>query len=126
MVDFVSLALTAKRLIDANGRTITVVKSGNVVADSAKPWEVSSTPAAASVSGAGVFVDPTLMGQMFSSEEGVKRGEAVCLFAANNDGDYALETFDTITDGTRSWRIIRAKNLQPADTKILYMFEVER
>ena len=61
MADLATLALTAKRLIDANGRTITVRRLSRVEEDPAKPWrgttDVRTTPDA-TVSVKGVFVHP--------------------------------------------------------------------
>lgn len=126
MVDYVSLAATAKRLIDANGRTVTLTKQGNTPATASKPWRGQSSPVVSTVSGKAVFVDPSMMGTMFTNEDNVKRGEQIALFAASNDAGNDLHLFDTITDDAVVWKILTAKLLAPASTRILYVFEVAR
>lgn len=126
MADFEKLALTAKRLIEANGRTVTVSKLANTATDATKPWRTTSVPVAESVSGRAVFVDPSSLGRLFENVDDVKRGTQVVLFAAENDGGFELETFDTITDFTAEWKILRTKVLNPASVRLLYAFEVRR
>lgn len=124
MADFTKLAATAKRLIEKNGRTVTVQQQAVTAADASMPWRATPTPAAVSVTGKAVFVDSASLGITYVNEDNVKRGVQVALFAASNDGNNELEAFDTIEDGTRTWKITNAEVLQPADTRLLYMFEV--
>lgn len=126
MVDFVKLAATAKRLIDANGRTVTVRKQGSTPVDPAKPWRGQSTPEADSVTGKAVFVSPSDLGYVVENQDNVKRADQVALFSANDDGGKALETFDTIVDGSVEWKILRTEVLKPADTRLIYQFEVSK
>lgn len=126
MADFVALAATAKRLIDANGRTVTVTKQGSTPGDPTQPWRGQSTPVVSEVTGKAVFVDPSTLGALFQNVDNVKRGEQIALFAASNDGGYSLETFDTLTDGTAVWKVEETKLLAPASTRLLYMLRVSR
>ncbi len=126
MADFVALAATAERLIEANGRSVTVTKQGATAADPNKPWRTTPTPVAGSVTGLAVFVAPSSLGYVVENVDNVKRAEQVALFAANNDGGSTLEDFDVIIDGGTTWKILRAEVLQPASTRLLYMFEVSR
>jgi hypothetical protein len=134
VADFVALAATAARLIAENGRTITLQQLGNTPADSAKPWRGPAdpeSPVRASVTGPAVFaadkVRQSIVWSLAQSfNDGVKNPAQVCLFAATNDDGLDLTQFDQIVDGTTTWRIMRAELLQPADTKILYAFEVTR
>ena len=126
MADFVKLAVTAKRLINANGRTVTLNQLGNTPADSAKPWRGVSTPVRNSVTGKACFVSRSDLGYVVSNVDNLKRSEKVALFAANDDEDKTLEEFDEILDGSVTWRIDRTEVLNPADTRLMYMFEVSR
>jgi hypothetical protein len=128
VADFVKLAATAKRLIDANGRTVTVVQQGNTPADSDKPWRSADATNRASVTGKAVFVstEPGSLGAQWINRENVKNSDQVAFFAANNDGGKTLEDFDLIVDGSINWKITRAQLLAPADTRLLYVFEVDR
>jgi hypothetical protein len=126
VVDFTKSAATAKRLIDANGRTVTVAKRGNNPQDSDKPWRGQADYDIATVSGKAVFVNSSDLGYSVLDEDNVKRSVKVALFAASNDGGEELETFDEIRDGNVKWQITKAELLAPADTRVLYAFEVER
>lgn len=126
MADFVKLAATAERLINANGRTVTVVQQGNTPADVDKPWRSATTTARASVSGKAVFVSSSDLGYVVNNPDNVKRAEQVALFSANDDGGRSLEDFDLIVDGSVNWKITHAEVLAPADTRIMYLFEVNR
>lgn len=103
-----------------------MTRQGQVTADPNKPWRVSDTPATTNVVGVAAFVDGGTLGITYENPDGVRRGRQMALFAAANDGGNDLTKFDTITDGSDTWRIANAEVLKPADTAIIYMFEVER
>lgn len=126
MVDYVKLAATAERLIEANGRSVTVTQQGQTPTDPTKPWRGQSTPVRDSVVGIAVVVDPATMGYEVQNVDNVKRADMLVLFAANNDGGKSLENFDTITDGSIVWKILRTQVLKPGATRLLYIFEVAR
>ena len=126
MVDYAKLSLTAERLVEANGRDVTVVKQGKTPIDASKPWRGQEAPPLISVTGKAVFVAPGDLGKHYQNTDDTKRGEQVALFAAANDGGNDLSTFDKITDGSVDWHIMRTQLLQPASTRLLYMFEVNR
>lgn len=126
MADHAKFAATAKRLIDKHGRSVTVVKRGKQPSDSNKPWRSQAAPVTDEVTGIAVFVNSSDLGYMVRDEENTKRSVKVALFAADDDGGNNLETFDEIRDGSVKWQISKAEVLFPADTRILYMFEVAR
>ena len=123
MANFTRLAATAKRLVDKNGRSVTLTKQGKTPTDATKPWRGLSTPTVSTVTGKAVFVEPS---KEQRNVDNVKRADAVVYFAANNDAGQALETFDTLLDGTTIWKINRAELLKPATKKLLYILEVAR
>lgn len=129
MADFTKLAATAKRLIDANGRTVTLTKQGvDDSGDVTKPWRTVATPAADSVTGAGVFVatEPGKLGAQWFNPDNLKRGDQIMFFAALNDEGKNLQEFDTVTDDGTVWKIVHTQLLSPATTKLLYQFQVRR
>jgi len=128
VADFTALAATAKRLIDANGRSITVRKLTDVPTDSAKPWRGASRAVQDSVTGVGVFVStaPGELGFGVVNEDGLLRGRKVVFFAAADDGGKLLETYNEILDDSTLWRIVDYQILDPGDVRLLYMFMVER
>ena len=127
MVDFDRLALTAQRLIAANGRSVTVIKYGNAPQDSEKPWRGQSEYPEAEVVGIAAFVPRTQMiTTRATNEDGALRETEYALFAGEDDTDLDLETFHAIEDNGRIWRIVSTEVLVPASTRVLYMFEVKR
>jgi len=115
------MAAVALRLINANGRTITLVQQGNTPTDPAKPWRGEDTTVRASVTGKGVFTKLDV-----ENPDNTKRGDQMLLFAASVDEGNRLEEFDQVVDGTQTWKIVSASVVGPADTRVLYKFEVKR
>jgi hypothetical protein len=100
--------------------------SENLTDEPAPPVAAKLTLVNTSVTGIAVFVGSGDLGYRAIQEDAVKRGAEVCIFAANNDGGFALEEFDQITDGSAVWTILSAELLKPAGTRLLYIFEVKR
>lgn len=126
MADFAKLAAAAQRLINANGRTVVVAKLGSTPQDTDQPWRGQSDYGATLVTGKAVFVSERDLGYTVRDEDNVRRPDKVALFAAADDGGHELETFDEIRDGSVVWRIMKVGVLAPADTRLIYMFEVTR
>ena len=127
MANFVKLAATAKRLIDANGRAISIVKLTLTPSDSDKPWRGpvdARSPAALTVTGLAAFV-PLGGNDLGLDFQDAAPESRVCLFPASDDGGNALEDFDEIIDGTERYAIDRVQVLQPAATRLLYAFLVQ-
>lgn len=131
MVDYVSLADVAERLIEKNGRTISLVRrdQGNPV-DSAKPWRSSTEADEITVSVLGVVIK-------FEKEDFdgtlVRRGDKRALIAANSVTDAGgsasnlkIEDYDHIIDGTTRWKIIDAETVEPGDTRVYYDIQVRQ
>lgn len=122
--DFSALA---KRLIDKNGRPITIVNLGETPADPTKPWRgaADARAEATEVPGTGAFVTgaPGELGITF--ENGAPDSQVVLFPAADDDGE-TLEDFDEIVDGSTRWRIVETKILQPGTTRFIYAFLVEQ
>lgn len=129
MADFAAIA---RRLIDKKGRTVTLVRHGSTPSDPNKPWRGISTPTDAEITGKAVFVPRTLLATTFAENvDGVLSEGEYALFAASNDTvdgvAYKLETFNVMQDHNGvEWKIVRTELIAPADTRILYMFEVRR
>jgi len=103
-----------------------MIQQGSIPVDPSEPWRgQNSSPQDAAI-GEAVFIDPSNSGYGMMNINNVKRGNKICLFAANNAIGKNLENFDTITDGSAAWKIVRTEVLEPGTTRILYLFEVER
>lgn len=123
MVDYVSLAATAERLINANGRDVTIVQKDRTPADAGKPHRAggSSDTSVGPVKAVIVpfnadDVDGTL----------IRRDDKRAFVAANDTGVSLIEKFDTITDGSDTWRIEAVVVINPGATRILYDIQLRR
>lgn len=127
MPNWDAVAASVKRQVDKNGRALTLRQQGNNSQDSDKPWRGQDDYHDGSVSGLGVFVSPgASLGLVATVEDGLKRAEQVVYFAAANDTGQELEYYDQIVDGTTTWQIVSAQVLNPAGTRLLYLFGVAR
>lgn len=127
MADFEALAATAKRLIDANGRSVTLIKHGKNPQSGDQPWRGEATYPEAQVTGIGAFVPSTLLlTWKIRTETNVKSGVNYVLFPALDDEGNQLEFFDELRDGSVVWRIASVEVLGPSDTRLLYLIEVVR
>jgi len=126
MVNYAKLRATAQRLIEANGRTVTLRKDDETPDGDA--WrgpddeptppdgdvltpKVVFVPPRGSGLGAIVQIDPSLF----------QRYEKVAIVAAASVEDAGLEDFSTLVDSDgRTWRISSVERLQPGDVALLF------
>lgn len=119
------MLVLATRLIDENGRTITLSKTSLTAADPAKPWE---GPAAATTTttAKAVFLDPiTSRDWGFVDEQDAfleHRADQIALVAGTVD----IEDNDTIVDGTIVWKINKTVTLKPGDTALIHQLYVNK
>lgn len=133
MVDYTKLAATAKRLVEANGRTITFIREAESRADPLKPWDGPGSEGSAPptlVDLPGVFVPPntvrqfgvTALGQGTEFNDVIAFSEQIAIvFPETHD----LRTFTHVEDGDR-WGIIGLQVLKPADVQLLAFVAVRR
>lgn len=130
MVDYVSFQNLAERLIEANGRTLSLVRrdQGNPT-DPAMPWRGSTEADTITVVVKGVVID-------FEKEDFdgslVRRGDKRILIAAKSVTDESsasnlkIEDYDHVLDGTVRWKIITAELIEPGDTRIVFDLQVRQ
>lgn len=129
--DYAKFRLLAERLIEENGRTITLVRQdqGNP-ADAAKPWRASTNANEITTDVIGVFTD-------FEKEdfEGtlIRRGDKRVLIAAKSVEDATsgslnvkVEDFDAILDDGVRWKILTADLIEPGSSRIMYDVQVRQ
>lgn len=122
MANFAKLAATAKRLIEKNGRTVTLKKRGQAVADPTHPWRGADEAGVVSVDVKAVILDYVLTPD---TSDFVKRGLKRALVAALSATE-DLRDFTIMTDGAETWELLECKTLAPADTRLLYEFQVRK
>ena len=130
MVNYVSLANLAERLIEENGRTFTLVQAGETAVDPAKPYGPDTTAGQTRHTVLGVITE-------FENEDIdgtlIRRGDKRCLIAHNSIVDVAsgtesliIEEFDTLEDGTEVWKIEGVETIHPGDTRIMYDLQLRK
>lgn len=127
MPDYTQLAATAKRLIEANGRSVTFRRADAAPANASQPWRgpdaVPTPPDGAVVTAVAAFVPP---GSGFgrtraNTPELAQLLTQVCLVAQASLPDGTdLATFQTVVDGSRAWRIETVDTLAPSTTTLIY------
>jgi len=130
MVNYVSLRNLAERLIETNGRTLSLVRrdQGNPV-DVAKPWRDSTEAAEITVAVLGVFIE-------YEKEDFdgslVRRGDKRLLVSdksvtdASSAANLKIEDYDHVLDGTVRWKIITAEAVEPGPLRIMYDLQVRQ
>lgn len=135
MVDFTNAALVAKRLIEANGRNVTLLRRNRTPSNASQPWRGPADAIASGSGGASIgpvkvaFVPPggSGLGKMLSDVDGTlaRRADQVGLLSTNSvvaAGFTAadVESCDAIRDGDRVWKIVEVSHLKPADTSVMF------
>lgn len=126
-MDYARAVALAQRLINKNGRTITVQQLSSTPVDANKPWKGPNAPTVlASATPKGVFLPVSSLNELglfVADDELLKRVEQVVLIAA--DGTNAFDTFHRVSDGVL-YHIDWVRTLKPGDTVILYAMGIKR
>ena len=140
MANFVALAATAKRLVEANGRAVDLLRDNTTPDSALKPWRgTSSAPS----SGTGGLVVPSVkmafvpaggggFGRLLSDAAGELRVayDQVGLLAVDSlptgvtTAD--VESCDKVRDGSEIWSIVQLGHLKPAETSLLFVLGLKR
>ena len=139
MPDFVRAAATAKRLVEASGRQVWLVKSNREPADEAKPWRGPSSNPHPSLEGAQVPVTMAFVpatgggfGKLVADIAGTVTTafEQVGLLASDSlpagVTPETVEQADRIRDGSDVWRVVTRGHLRPASKSILFVLGLVR
>ena len=131
MVDYASFRLLAERLIEENGRDLSLVRrdQGNPT-DPAKPWRGSTEADEITVVVKGVVIG-------FEKEDFdgtlVRRGDKQILIAdksvideGGSASNLKIEDYDHVLDGDVRWKILTAELIEPGDTRIMFDLHVRQ
>lgn len=131
MVDYARLSATATRLIQANGRSFTLVKFNEIAADANEPWNGPASGGQTTLTLYGVFVPPATIKQF--GLQGLGQGtEFVDLVTYSeqviitNPTTNDLRQYSEVIDDSVRWGIIGTQVLKPASTTILGFIGVRR
>lgn len=138
MPNFTRSAALAKRLIEASGRTVELLKLNRDPLNSAAPWrgpDMTAEPASAdggdSVEAIACFVPARGAGfgrDAFDREAStVRDAQQVALIASTSlPANTDLSRFDVIRDGTDVWKIVFVGELRPASTSVVWEVAVTK
>lgn len=120
MVNYVSLAATAARLINKNGADVTLRKQSRTLDEPSKPWRGTDS------SDTTVTVKAVLLSFRRKDIDGeiVRRGDRRALIAFDAAGS-GIETYDELEDVDGNvWRIVDAEFIKPASIGVLYKLQL--
>jgi len=130
-LDYANFRLLAERLIEINGRDLTLVRrdQDNLV-DPTEPWRASTEAAEITFVVKGIIIE-------FEKEDFdgslVRRGDKRIFIAdksVSDEGGTAanlkIEDYDHILDGTTRWTILKAELIEPGPTRIMYDIHVRQ
>ena len=128
-LDYANLKAIADTLISENGRSMSLVKKDLThPANVAKPWRANLTTDQITITVTGVFAEFTEEDQPPSLDR--KSTRTVLVSATSVEAlapaDVNIEDYHTLLDGGVEFRIVKAEPLEPGDTRILYILEVEK
>lgn len=123
-IDYAALAATAKRLVEANGRSVTIRKRSRTPADGSKPWRGTTSQVDTSVVTAVLvpFESKDVDGEL------IRRDDMMCIIAASSTNVSAedLEDYDSLLDGSTIYKIVNTKLYEPGDTRLVYVIQLRR
>lgn len=140
MVDMVAAAATAKRLVEANGRAVTLFKVNRTPDNASEPWRGTSTPPNAPDGGLEIpdvivaFVPASGGGfgklvadaggslSVAFDQVGLMASDSLPTGTTFED----VEQADTIRDGDDLWKIVTRGHLRPASKSILFVLGLKR
>lgn len=130
MVNYVRLAAVAKRLIETNGRTVTLYRRSTTPADPTKPWRGADEDDTETLDVIGAFVGDTDtdLGQLLALAGGTLTGRSgkVLLVAADSAPAEDLESFNGVLDGDVSWAIQSIETLAPGPVILMHQLRLQR
>lgn len=139
MVDYTKLAATAQRLVQKNGRTVTLVRRSTTPANSSEPWKGPADEAATittpgtTTGKVGITVKAVFaksdaeLAELFGlAGEELRRGAKFAFVAGADMTPEDLATFDTVIDGADVWQIESSDTLRPGDIALLHALELTR
>jgi len=120
-----SAAALALRLIERNGRQITIKKVAGVASNPSKPWEGSTAPDVTLGAPMAAFIPYKgfEFGTDVYTDELITAVDEVCMVSG------AAGNFDEahkIVDEGKEYRVQWARRLRPGSTTVLYAFGINR
>lgn len=116
-INYPRIALVAQRLIDQNGRSLTITLRGRTPSDPTKPWNGPADASSKTIVVTGVVVPDS---QTDPKGDLVRQGKRVAYIAALDTDPALVEEYDMLHDGADTWKIVSVDILAPGPIRLLY------
>ncbi len=130
-MNYEKLAETSQKLIEKNGRDVTIIKNSETLSDNNKPWR-GSTPGMDNTNETAIDCKALFTGiESVVGKDNVQMQSQVALVAAKSaiSGQPPTETdltdFDRVSDGSRTWEVIKIIAVNPGPRALLWKLYLE-
>lgn len=128
-INYTNMRAMAKRLIDANGRDVSVVRQSRTEADPNEPWRAGEAAMTSlTVKGVILYMDLEQVNGLT-----VERDDRIAFISAEAAEDVnataLLEEYDYVEDGGDRYDIINKNVIEPGpvgDSKVIYIFQLRK
>lgn len=126
-MDYVRLAALAKRLIEANGRTVTFNRLA-VSADPAKPWRTDAPVVDSSSTQKAAFVSLSArhLGIELTQDQLELRADQMLLAGFSTVDGFDMLRVNQIVDGTETFVVQWVQTIKPGDTAVFFAYGIKR
>lgn len=128
-IDYVALASKVQRVVEDNGKSVTLVKkSKGTLLDANKPWRANDPATPGETTEAVTAVEDEYdLAEIDGAN--IRIGDKKFLVAANSVSSAErtrLSEYELIRDGGETWRIKKLGPVEPGSVPILFTFHVEK
>ena len=118
-------AATAKRLIEANGRTVSLIRKVATPGDTDKPWRGPTSDGDDEVGDVKAIVYPVNARDVDGNN--IRRGDEICIIAHTSlASPEDLRDIVFIEDGGRRFKVMNSEVIGPGDVVIVYSFQLRQ
>lgn len=120
MANFIKLKKLGSKLILANGRSISIIKHSRAPSGARHKGRDKTRDITIPTKGSFVGFESSLV-----DGKTIKDGDKLLLVSPEGFSD-DLSNFDEVKDGTKTWKIVDVKTIEPADIVVLYKIHIRR
>lgn len=122
-LDYAALATVSQTLIEANGRSVTLVKVSEVPLTPAQPWRGNTTTETLSV------VTAVMMDYEKEDVDGdlVRAGDQIAVVAEKSAPSADIEDYELLRDDeNQEWKIINVDKIRPGPTTLVFLIQLRK
>ncbi len=122
-VDYAKLALTAQRLIEGNGRSVTFIKVSETPIDPNEPWRGNTSAETTAVANAVLssYDKEDIDGDL------IRAGDQRAVVAELSVPGQDIEDFELLRDDeNQEWKIINVTKVRPGPTTLVFVAQLRK